>query len=240
MRLWMTVLVLAATLVSRPGSASADLITIEPDAFAPGTDVTHATPGVTLWTMSAQDPFIAILTPTYVRQNPDCFTGPCSAVTGSQVFSPGPGASGDLLGAYGIAKAIDFCVRQGAPPGCNEAAGQHALWMQFDTPVDSVEIAGAWLSDFTWMKAYDENFQVVDLQAVPENVLPRDESGYTKGFSDVTAPAGNIKYVIAGSVGGSTVLDRIRYQSAPEPSTLLLCGVGFVGLLRSRRRSRRR
>ena len=76
MRPWMTFLVLAVALVSRPGPASADWITIEPDAFAPGTDVTHATPGVTLWTMTPQDPLTVLLTATYVRQNPECLTGP--------------------------------------------------------------------------------------------------------------------------------------------------------------------
>ena len=241
MRLWMTLLVLAVALVSRPGLASADWITIEPDAFAPGTDVTHATPGVTLWTMTPQDPLTVLLTPTYVRQDPECLTGPCSAVTGSQGFSSQPGASGGLYGQYGNAKEIDFCVRLGAH--CSQAFGQSALWMQFDAPVDIVEIGGVWLSDFIWMKAYNENFQEVDRQDVPEDVLPREEFGYNKGFSRVSSVnslIGNIKYVIAGSVGGHVGLDAISYQTVvPEPSTLLLCGVGFVGLLHSRHRSRR-
>jgi hypothetical protein len=243
MHLWITVLVLAVALVSRPGSASADLITIEPDAFVPGTDVTHASPGITLWTITPQDPFTALLTPTYVRQNPECLTGPCDAVTGSQGFSPNPGASGSLYGQYQNAKDIDFCVRLSAPACINLGVlGQSALWMQFDTGADFVEIAGAWTSDFLWVKAYDANFQTVDLQAVPDVLVPRNGAGFTSGFSDVTAPAGNIKYVIAGSVGGVIGLDRIRYHvvsAVPEPSTLLLCGVGFVGLLRSRRRPRR-
>jgi len=242
MRLWMTLLVLAVALVSRPGLASADWITIEPDAFAPGTDVTHATPGVTLWTMTPQDPLTVLLTPTYVRQDPLCLTGPCSAVTGSQGFSSQPGASGGLYGQYGNAKEIDFCVRLGAH--CSQAFGQSALWMQFDAPVDIVEIGGVWLSDFIWMKAYDENYQVLDsTQSQLEVVLPREDLGYNKGFSNVTSVnslVGNIKYVIAGSVGGHVGLDAISYQTVvPEPSTLLLCGVGFVGLLRSRHRSRR-
>jgi hypothetical protein len=110
--------------------------------------------------------------------------------------------------------------------------------MEFDTGADFVEIAGAWTSDFTWMKAYDENYQEVDLQRVPEVVLPRNESGYTMGFSNVSAPVGNIKYVLATSVGGVIGFDRIRYETVPEPSTLLLCGIGVVGLLRSRHRSR--
>ena len=242
MRIWITALVLAAALVSPAGSASADWITIEPDAFAPGTDVTHATPGVTLWTMTPQDPLTVLLTPTYVRQNPECLTGPCDAVTGSQGFSPNPGASGGLYGQYGNAKEIDFCVREGVC-STNALFGGSALWMDFDKPVDIVQVYGVWLSDFIWMKAYDENYQTLDVRAVPEVVFLPDESGYTKGFSTVASVnslIGNIKYVIAGSVGGRIGLDSISYQTVvPEPSTLLLCGVGFVGLLRSRHRSRR-
>jgi hypothetical protein len=233
MRLWISVLVLAAALVSRPGIASADLITFEPDDFAPGTDVTHASPGLTLFRITSHDP-LAVM-PTFVGQDPHCLTGPCSAVTGSRSFG----------GYSAFASLLDFCVRNaftGTNPEstrCSTEADMSGLWMVFDTGADFVEIAGAWFSDFTWMKAYDENFQEVDRQVVPEIVLPRDESGFTKGFSNVTAPAGNIKYVLASSVGGSVFFDRIRYETVPEPSTLLLCGVGFVGLLRSRHRARR-
>jgi hypothetical protein len=147
----------------RAGSASADWITIEPDAFAAGTDVTHATPGVTLWSITPQNPLTALLTPTYVRQDPLCLTGPCSAVTGSQGFSSHPGASGSLYGQYGNAKEIDFCVSHPAElvMRCASYLGESALLMQFDAPVDIVQIGGVWLSDFIWMKAYNENFQEV-------------------------------------------------------------------------------
>jgi len=234
MRLWVTPLVFAAALVCRAGSASADLITFEPDDFAPGTDVTHASPGLTLFRITSHDP-LAVM-PTYVYRDPSCLTGPCIAVTGSQTFG----------GYSAFASFLDFCVRNaftGTNPEstrCSSEGDMTGLWMEFDTAVDFVEIAGTWGSDFIWMKAYDENFQEVDLQRVPENVLPPDEFGYYhRGFSDVTAPAGNIKYVLASSVGGFVFFDRIRYETVPEPSTLLLCGVGFVGLLRSRHRSRR-
>ena len=98
----------------------------------------------------------------------------------------------------------------------NALFGGSALWMEFDKPVDIVQIGGAWLSDFIWMKAYDENYQTLDVQAVPEDVLLRDESGYNKGFSrvdSVNSLVGNIKYVIAGSVGGRIGLDAISYQT---------------------------
>jgi hypothetical protein len=244
----MNVLVLAAALGAKAASASADIITIEPDDFAPGTDVTHAIPGVTLWTITAQDPLSLLYTPTYVRQNPECLTGPCDAVTGSQGFSPNPGGYGSLYGEYDISNYVSRCVLDvytGAFSGgggfapCTENAGMSALWMEFDTPTDFVEIAGVWTSDPLWVAAYDESYNLLDVQALPDVILPRNAVGFTTGFSDVTAPAGNIRYVIAGSVGGLVGLDQIRYQAVPEPSTLLLCGVGFVGLLRHRRSSRR-
>lgn len=237
MRLWVTPLVLAAALVCRAGSASADLITFEPDDFAPGTDVTHASPGLTLFNITSHDP-LAVM-PTYVYRDPSCLTGPCLAVTGSQIFG----------GFSAFASFLDFCVHNAftgtnaESTRCTSEGDMSGLWMEFDTAVDFVEIAGTWGSDFIWMKAYDENYQTLDVQAVPEDVLLRDESGYNKGFSrvdSVNSLVGNIKYVIAGSVGGRIGLDAISYQTVvPEPSTLLLCGVGFVGLLHSRHRSRR-
>jgi hypothetical protein len=59
---------------------------------------------------------------------------------------------------------------------------------------------------------------------------------YNQSILSLIAP--NMKYVVAGSVGDAIALDTIRYNAVPEPSTLLLSGLGFAALLRARRRSR--
>src|SRR5690348_11995510 len=92
---------LAAALVwSRPAAAS--IITIDPDDFAAGTNLTAATPGALLWsahiTGSADDPLS--LSAVYARHDAGCddldpLTG-CYAFTGSQGFSPSSTPVGSL------------------------------------------------------------------------------------------------------------------------------------------------
>ena len=90
-----------ALLWSRP--ADADLITIEPDAFAAGTNVTAITPGVLLWAAlvtgtsvirssclrSTRNTAVRVMTPASFTQ--------CYAATGSMGFSSSSNPEGTLF-----------------------------------------------------------------------------------------------------------------------------------------------
>lgn len=236
----------ALVAVLAPGISSADVITLEPDAFAPGTNVSHMAPGVSLFTITNQ--FLSgasslAYTPVYVRSNPACESNPfmCDAVSGKQGFSPYGDGVGTLYGNYQDTSHVAPCfvsVSDPTPPDsanyCANSAGQRALLMAFDGSADFVEIAASWRNDFGDIVAYDESFNVV-ASLLYGSQLPTT-GRYNNSILSLTAP--NMKYVVAGSVGDAIGLDTIRYNAVPEPSTLLLSGLGFAALLRARARRR--
>jgi hypothetical protein len=59
---------------------------------------------------------------------------------------------------------------------------------------------------------------------------------YTTGRASITSPGGQIKYVIATSVGGLVALDALKVEMIPEPSTIALMIVGLGGAALHRRR----
>lgn len=242
-------LTLSAALLIPAVPASADLITLEPDSFAAGADVSHASPGVTLWSLTATSSLDSplMLSPVYARNNPACASNPfaCDAVTGSQGFSPYSDGDGRLFGNWNGSRSVGHCfadVHTGALGGssynsCADAGNQRALLIQFDAPTDFVEIAGAWSHDFPMMVAFDANFHVVPVSDLG-TWLPR-LGEYHQNVLSITSSTSNISYVLAGSVGDATSLDALRYQSVPEPSTLALGAIGLVALFRARTRRRR-
>ena len=240
------ILAFALIAVLAPSLSSADVITLEPDAFAPGTNVTYAGPGVSLWTVTNQyllGMSSLAYSPVYVRSNPTCDTTPflCDAVTGKQGFSPYSDGVGTLYGNYHDTSHVSPCFTSVSDPTptdsgnyCGQFAGQRALLMAFDGTADYVEIATSWNNDFGDIVAYDESFNLV-ASAMYGAALPTT-TRYNQSILSLSAP--NMKYVVAGSVGDAIALDTIRYNAVPEPSTLLIGGIGFVALIRARRRSR--
>jgi hypothetical protein len=240
------VVIAAALLWSRP--ADADIITIEPDDFAAGSNLTAATPGVLLWTATitgnALNPLR--LSAVYARHDPGCddgdpFTG-CYAFTGSQGFSPNSTA-GTLQNNWNSARNPANCFALlndssfgGSPNACGPAfAGFTAMLVEFEEPAAYAEIGGVWAADFLELHAFDEDFHRLVL---PQILMggPRSSGGGREGTLSVTSPGADLKYVFFGSTEGGIALDRLRYEQVPEPSTILLTMAGLVGLCRHMRR----
>jgi PEP-CTERM motif len=238
-----------------PRPANADLITIEPDDFAAGANLTAATPGVLLWaalvTGTSANPLL--LSAVYAQHSSACDDGNsftlCYAATGSQGFSPSSNPEGTLLSwssdrfpanCFALLNSSTF---GGSPNSCGSLnAGFQALLIELSVPTTFVEIAGGWNSDYLELRALDENF---NLLALPQTLTtnPREPGFATTGTVSMTSPTGSLKYVFAGSTEGGIALDRLRLTIAqvPEPSTLLLTMAGLVGLrghLRWRTRSK--
>jgi PEP-CTERM motif len=243
---------LTATLLwSRP--ADADLITIEPDAFAKGTNLTAATPGVLLWaalvTGTSANPLL--MSAVFAQHSSACDDGNsftlCYAATGSQGFSSSSNPEGSLL-SWSSARVPANCFALlnssnfgGSPNSCGSlGAGFQALLIELSTPTTFVEIAGGWNSDYLELRALDENFNFL---ALPQTLTtdPRLPGYATTGTVSMTSSTGSLKYVFAGSTEGGIALDRLSIAQVPEPSTILLTMAGLVGLrgyLRRRTRSK--
>lgn len=237
------VLLTTTLLWSRP--ADADLITIEPDAFAAGTNLTAATPGVLLWTAritgTAAEPLA--LSPVYAQHSSACDDDPaaftrCFALTGTQGFSSSSNPEGDLFGDFNSARNPARCFAvlndpnyAGSPDACGpDWAGFTALLIELTVPTTFVEIGGVWNSDFLELHAFDANFSGL---ALPQ-ILTTDPAFPSRnvGTISMTAPTATMKYVFAGSTEGGIALDRLSFEQVqvPEPSTLLLTMAGLVGL----------
>lgn len=226
------VLIVALLLYSLP--ASAEIITLEPDMFAPGTNLTNASPGVRLWTAMPthlpDDPLS--ITPVFARHNPLCDdpSARCDAVTGTQGFSPFSDGEGPLFGNWGGSRDVANCFQSlysptyNGPP-CSSVFPFRAMLIEFVAPTSFVEIAAAWNFDFPFLVALDSAFNELPL-AQTLTTLP--STGQNKGTVSMTSLTANIRYIFAGSVGDAVSLDALRYEAVPEPSTIALLAVGFL------------
>ena len=245
-------LLTTALLWSRP--ADAGLITIEPDNFVPGTNVTAATPGVLLWsaliTATPGDPLL--LSAVYAQHSSACDGGSsftlCYAATGSMGLSPSSNPEGTLFDWSSDRNPANCFQLLNNPSGfggplsaCESTfAGFRALLIELSTPTSFVEVSGGWNSDYLELRAFDENFNRLGLSQTL-TVNPRLPGFANTGSVVMTAPTAMMKYVFAGSTEGGIALDTVSFDSAqvPEPSTLLLAMAGFVGLCAHRRRRTR-
>ena len=225
--------------------AHAILITLEPDDYAIGTDVTHVFDGVTLnryngpQTFDGAPSFAPVVIPSFLHNTP---------ATGTQAF-------GDFTGTVAAATCWEgrYCF------------GFSALLVQFAQPTNYVEVASSWGlmggGDDQTAYAFDANHQLIqffDANQVIQGAWrtqPEDYLRYAQAASDShpdltisdfasIVRIGNvyqqpmISSVILGGWDTFNTTDRISYNRVPEPSSWLMLALGLAACLFVTRRFR--
>ena len=192
-------------------SSGALAITIDPDSFAPGTDISTAIPGVTLRDYDE----------TGGLSSPDRF-GPVYALassfstTGTLVF----GHSGNTFVGPDVWAAFTPTHRA-------------SLWMDFDDPIQffSIDAIADTAGDHGWLQYYGSSGELL---GHVEEVIPGAGGVLNLSIARETA---DIYRVLVQGADTPIVFDN-AVATVPEPSTALLLGLGIAGMAFRGRRSR--
>lgn len=205
-------------------AAHASLITIDPENYAPGTNISNPVPGVTLsarvfggGSWHVED----VLSVT-------CGSHPLCSGVGSNLFGY-QGSSGwysegiaavNCLGA----EPSEWCLRW----------SQDFLDIRFDNPTNYVVVESAHFSDWPMFWAFDADGNW--LQVTDERTFTAPWPNNNFETATLTSAIPNIsRLVVSGSLG-NVMIDRITYASVPEPGTLGLLALGLLGAIGTSRR----
>lgn len=233
-----------ANIIALP--AVAYIITVDPDFFAPGTDISKATPGVRLATFTTDGRVVGhtgtvspTWSPVYAAEDPNCFARPeyCGAPTWSRTFSPFVNPETAPYSDWLYVVTAASCLRGGL--SCSEQF--RAMVISFDQPTDYVELSGTYYEDYSGMLAFDSSFNPIGFSLDGGTfVRPRwDEFEYGINNFSIQTEQPLIAHVLAGGVLGLGGLDALRFnlvpRSVPEPGALVLFCIG-LGILRVAKR----
>jgi hypothetical protein len=253
-------IVLASILVLSIASlpAAAQTVTIDPNNYAPGTNLTNAVPGVTLWLLqeapSVSDSNPAILSPLF---STSCSPAPagtprgCASPTGNSVFGHQTTQAPYFVSqvsffspCYGLGCADGGIAR---PNGGSGEGYVTAFRVDFLQPVSSVEVIGGsdcgGPCDGPTLAAYNSSFQMIgecfgasfNPATTPAGDCAQLVMSPSYYSMTVSTGADDISYLV---VDGAFNVDSVTYTSvrAPDTACLFLTGLGGLWLVRIRRR----
>jgi hypothetical protein len=222
---------------SRP--AHADLITVSSTFFDLGVDVSHAFEGITLQRLEQN----SILGPhTYAPVALPVITAEPFQLPLDVTF----GAYDGGFGGYNRC----FLSGQGGVESPDCSVYFSVLEVTFDAPTNSVQIVGdfnpglepnfhAYTGDGSFLGTCGPYQALSGLGCVVDIVQLQPDLPYvvSQGRSTLsfTSDRPDIARVVWGGFSGGAWAHRISY-TVPEPSTLLLAGIGAVGLVSRRKR----
>lgn len=233
---------LTASFVCSPAEAA--MVVIEPDMFPVGTNVTNLIEGVTINTFSHLSGTITF-GPVYVTSNTGIY-GP--APTGTRLFANESDGINFSFANNAASCWSSLCAGQTCKSSFTNPF--NAMIVQLENPTNYFEIAASWWSDATEISAYDASNQRIgwcntygpcsgaasySIWQYPSN----ENTGATIGTLQVGSPGSEIdpfiQTIIIGGWEGNARLDRIRV-AVPEPGTMILLGLGLVGVAGLRKR----
>lgn len=203
---WIAMSALAGLLMT--SAASAGLVTIDADPYAPGTDVSTVFAGVTLshltFTVAGMQS-----SPVY---SAGCSGTPDCAALGAASF--GRLHANGTINAYWYSRdsSIGNCLRQNYSY-CYNGTAQQLLDVSLDTATDFIQFDSTYLSDFPWVWAFDAagNLLSVTKQLT---ILQGNGPGSTYGHQrvTVTSPLSNIARIVIAGNGGYSTVNSITYN----------------------------
>ncbi len=198
-------------------AAQAAIVTAEPDDFANGADISDSFSGLTL---SSVGPYAGTGGSLDGRVYSRIAQEPVFAATGISVFG------NNLIGTDSASTPRNQLWYQSS-----SLLSAYRLRADFDAPADYVAIDFITndSSDSGVLEAYDST-----------GTLLASADALSSGAPDtveISRPSYDIAYIIASGVAGETLcLDNLTANIIPEPATLLLLGLGTLGLFRRIRR----
>lgn len=236
-------IILLLLIVFSYSNAFGGLVTVEPDDYEHGTNITSSTSGVWLRAISqnvdshstAEGIYVGDV---YATQGSPCYAGdacdqPYVAGTGENVFgwrSLNGNFSQSWNGAYQYSNMEDF-------PDWAPNASFMGMMVSFENPTSYVELLGMTFTDATAMIAYDiagNRLEITSEVGSGMNYCCAFEPGlthYSKYNISISREFNDIAHIVVGGEYASTYLDRLRYAtSVPEPATVLILSSGLLVL----------
>jgi hypothetical protein len=243
-------------------AAGASPITVDPNAFATGTDLSNATSGVTLSSMwrtgpgGVFDPNAPLtdfnLSPIFATECNSSSAYHCDTIAGDKLFGHNPdiwtstahafenNAASYLKGELFNTNAIFSVFRADFAGGTDFAEVTIGGAHNADFPrVDFWDLAGGYLGTCSTPLAFGE------VMAPGCTVtFVGDGSTSSPDFAEpwlisLTSSDANIGFLTAGGWAGGQFVSGLTFNSVPEPGTLGLLALGALGLVLTQRRETR-